>query len=77
MARAERVCATASAEQAPLKARQEAAKGLAAGPARTLFVALAHQLVTISRAAEAKLAALPRPARDASRIATLLSIFQG
>jgi hypothetical protein len=74
-AQAEHICARVSAEEAPLKARQEALKRVTAGSPQRAFVALAHQLVAISRAAKAKLEALPRPAGDETKIATLLTVY--
>lgn len=75
VAQAQAICSALSAQEKPLKARQESLKGLPATSADTAFVALVHQLVTLSRVADAKLEALPRPAGDAHAIEKLLTGF--
>lgn len=75
VAQAEAVCRTLSAQEQPLKARQETLKGLPVATADKDFVALAQQVVTLSTAAERKLAALPRPPGDAQAIERLLASF--
>ena len=64
-----------NAQEQPLKARQESLSKLPSTVADKEFVALVHQLVVLSRTAEAKLAALPRPAGAGQDIEQLLTSF--
>jgi hypothetical protein len=74
IAHAEAICRTLSAQERPLKARQESLKRLpSAAIADTEFVALVRQLVVLSRTADGRLRALPRPAGDAQNIERLLT----
>ena len=76
VAHAEAICRTLSAQEQPLKARQESLKRLpSAAAADTEFVALVRQLVVLSRTADGKLQALARPAVDAQNIERLLTSF--
>jgi hypothetical protein len=76
VAHAEAICRTLSAQEQPLKARQESLKRLpSAAVADTEFVALVRQLVALSRTADGKLRALARPAGDAQNIGRLLTSF--
>ncbi len=75
VAQAEAVCHTLSAQEQPLRARQETLKGLPVATADKDFVALAQRVVTLSKAAERELRALPRPAGDEQAIERLLSGF--
>lgn len=75
VARAEAICRTLNAQEKPLRERQESLKGLPADTTAAKFVSLVNQVVVLSRAAEAKLQALPRPAGDAQAIETLLTGF--
>ena len=73
IARAESICATLSAQEKPLKVRQEALKGLPVATADKEFVSLVHQLVVFSKTATAKLQSLPKPAHNAQAIEKLLT----
>jgi len=75
VAQAETICRALSAQEQPLKARQESLKGLSTPASGKAFVSLAHQVVTFSRAADEKLRALARPPADARAIEQLLSAF--
>lgn len=75
VAHAQAVCRTLEARERPLKARQESLKGQPTATADKAFVTLARQVAVLSRAAEGKLQALPRPAADAHAIAGLLTSF--
>jgi hypothetical protein len=75
VAEARAVCRTLEAQEQPLKARQESLKGQPTATADKAFVSVARQVVALSRAAEGKLQALPRPAADAHAIAGLLTSF--
>ncbi len=75
IAQAEAICRTLSAQEQPLKARQESLKQLPTATAEKAFVSLAHQVVVISRAANNKLHALPRPPDDVQAIEKLLAGF--
>jgi hypothetical protein len=72
---AQRICSTLSTQEKPLKARQEALKGLSAAAAAQAFVALVRQLVAFSHAASAKLRLIPEPPGNAGAIHQLLSAF--
>jgi hypothetical protein len=73
VAHAESICATLSAQEKPLRARQEALKGLPVATADKEFVALVHQLVAFSRTAATKLQLLSKPAQHAQSIDKLLT----
>lgn len=73
IAHAESICASLSTQEKPLKARQEALKGLPVATADTEFVSLVHQLVAFSQTAATKLQLLPKPAQDAQSIEKLLT----
>jgi hypothetical protein len=76
LAHAQALCRTLSAQEQPLKVRQESLKRLPSAVADKEFVALVRQLVALSRTAESRLRALPRPAGDAKdieRVRTSLS----
>jgi hypothetical protein len=75
VAQAQHICSTLSTQEKPLKARQEALKGLSATAAAQAFVALVRQLVAFSHAASAKLKLIPEPPGDAGAIHQLLSGF--
>jgi hypothetical protein len=75
IAHAEAVCHTLSKQEKPLKARQESLKGLSAEASDKVFVSIARQVVTFSRAADEKLQELPRPPADAHAIEGLLASF--
>ncbi|MGA2454840.1 MAG: hypothetical protein ABSG93_15085 [Solirubrobacteraceae bacterium] len=75
VAQAEAICRKLNAQEQPLKARQETLKGLPNSTAEKIFVSVARQVVTVSRAADGKLRALPRPAGDAHAIEQLLTGF--
>jgi len=72
---AEAICRTLSAQEQPLKARQATLRELPNSTAGKIFVSLAHQVVTVGRAADGKLRALPRPPADAHAIEMLLTGF--
>jgi type IV pilus biogenesis protein CpaD/CtpE len=75
IAQASAICQGVSAQEQPLKVREETLKKLPVAAADKEFVALAHEAATISRAAEAKLRALPRPTADAPAIQQLLQAY--
>ncbi len=75
VADARSVCRTLKAQEQPLKARQESLKGQPTAVVDKAFVSVARQVAALSRAADAKLQALPRPAADAHAIAGLLTSF--
>ncbi len=75
VARAEAVCHALTAQERPLRARQESLKGLAPAAAQTTFVSLARQVVALSRATAGELEALPRPAADRAAIEKLLRAY--
>lgn len=75
IAQAERICATLSSEEKPLRARQETLKGLPVATADKEFVSLVHQLVAFSRTAATKLTLLSQPPQDAQSIKKLLTSF--
>lgn len=77
IAQAQSVCRSLSAQEQPLKARQETLKRLPSAVADKEFVALVHRLIVLSRAADGKLQALARPAGDAHNIERLLTSFSG
>jgi hypothetical protein len=72
---AEAICRTLSAQERPLKTRQESLKGLSPDLADTAFVAIVEKVIAYSHAAGGKLATIPRPAADAQAIEKLLSSF--
>jgi hypothetical protein len=73
--RAEAICRALSAQEQPLKARQESLKGLSTTASAKTFVSIAHQVVTFSHTADDKLQALARPPGDTRAIEQLLSAF--
>ncbi len=75
VAHAQTICQTLSAQEQPLKARQESLKRLPSAVADTEFVALVRQLAALSRTADGKLHALARPTGDARNIERLLTSF--
>lgn len=75
VAQADAICRKLSAQEQPLKARQATLRELPNSTAGKIFVSLARQVVTVSRAADGKLRALPRPAADAHAIEMLLTGF--
>jgi len=75
VARAEAVCRALSAQEKPLKARQEALKGLSPEVADAKFVEIVGKVVAYSQTAAGELAAIPRPAADAQPIEKLESSF--
>lgn len=72
---AQSVCRSLSAQEQPLKARQETLKQLPSGVAGQEFVALVRRLIVLSGAADGKLRALARPPGDAQNIERLLRSF--
>ena len=72
IAQAERICTALSSKEKPLRARQEALKGLPVTTADKDFVSLVHQLVAYSRTAATKLTLLPEPVADSQSIKRLL-----
>jgi hypothetical protein len=75
VAAASSICEGVRKQELPLKTREESLKKLPATAGAKEFVALAHEAATISRAAEAKLQALPRPSADASAIEQVLQAY--
>jgi len=75
VAHAEQICSALSAHEQPLKTRQEALKKLPTATADTDFVALVHQVVAFSRAADSKLQLLSPPPGDAASVKKLLAAF--
>ena len=76
-ARAETICRSLSAQEKPLKARQELIKHLSVAASEKAFIKLVGELVDFSNTAGSKLKALPRPAADAAKIEQLLEAFRG
>jgi hypothetical protein len=72
---AQAVCRALNTGEKPLKTRQEALKGEQTAASEQAFVVIARQVVTLSRAADGKLAALARPPADAHAIEKLLTSF--
>jgi hypothetical protein len=75
IARAESICRKLSSQEKPLKASQEALKGLPAASSNRPFVSLADQLVALTRTAAGQLRALPQPPGDTGKIEELLTIY--
>jgi hypothetical protein len=75
IAHAERICASLSAQEKPLRARQEALKGLPVATADREFVSLVHQLVAFSRTAATKLTLLSQPSQDPAVKKLLTTLF--
>ncbi len=75
VAGAEKICSTLSAQEQPLKTRQEALKKLPTATADTDFVTLVHQVVAFSRAADSKLQLLSPPPGNAGAVNKLLAAF--
>ncbi len=75
MAQAQAICRSLSAAEKPLEERQAALKGEATSSSGATFVTIARQVVALSKAADAKLHALARPAADAVPISKLLASF--
>ena len=75
IAQAQAICRALSAQEAPLKTRQESLKGLPNAAADSAFVSLARHVVALSQAANGKLQALARPPGDASAISELVRNF--
>lgn len=75
VAQAENICRMLSSQEKPLKARQESLKGLSTASYNKAFVAVANQVVALSRTATARLQALPRPPGDAKTIEKALAIY--
>jgi hypothetical protein len=73
VAQAEAICRMLSTQEKPLEASQASLTG--GGSSGTTFASLARQVVALSKAAETKLVALPRPPADAAAIGTLLASF--
>ena len=74
-AQAKAICDRLSEQEAPLRARQESLRALPATGGDAAFVALARQVVALSRGAEGRIAALPRPVGDAQAIGRLLASY--
>lgn len=72
---AEGICRTLTAQEKPLRARQESLERLPTASDDSAFVSLARQVVVISQAANSKLHKLPRPPGDAHAIEQLLTGF--
>lgn len=75
VAQAESICRNLSAQEKPLRARQESLKRLPTASAGSAFVSLVRRVVVISDAANSKLHALPQPPGDAQAIDKLLTGF--
>jgi hypothetical protein len=75
IAQAEVICRKLAAEEQPLKARQEALRGLPATATEKPFVSLADQVVTLSHRAEGELRALSQPPAEAGKIKQLLTVY--
>jgi hypothetical protein len=73
-AQAEAICRSLANSEKPLEAQQAALKSETATSSGA-FVSVARQVVALSRAADAKLHALPRPAAYAGPIGKLLAAF--
>lgn len=77
IAGAQAICRAVSAQQKPLRARQESLKSLPPAVSDRDFVALADEVVTLSSSAYTHLSALPRPAGERAEIEKLLAAYQG
>jgi hypothetical protein len=75
IARAAAVCRGVRAQEEPLKVREESLKKLPEIVAGREFVSLAGKAAAISRAADERLRALPRPPADAQAIQRLLQAY--
>ncbi len=75
VAQAEGFCRTLSSGEKPLKAREEALKGLPSAAYDKAFVVVANQVVALSRTAAEKLKTLPRPPADAASIEKALDAY--
>jgi len=75
IAAAQAICRSLTAQEAPLRTRQESLKGLPTTTADSAFVALARHVAALSQSAGRKLQALPRPPADAGAIDRLSSDF--
>ena len=75
-AKAEVICQRLTAQEKPLKARQESIKHLSVAASEKAFIKLVGELVDFSNAAGSKLKALPRPSADAAKIEQLLEAFR-
>lgn len=75
VAHAQEVCRTLDTQEQPLKVRQQSLSRLPSAVADKEFVALVNRLVVLSRTAEGKLRALPRPGGDAHDIERVLASF--
>jgi hypothetical protein len=73
VAQAQAICRTLTAQEKPLRAREESLKGLSAESADTVFIALVHQLVKLTRATGQRIGALPRPAGDSQAVEKLVN----
>jgi hypothetical protein len=74
-AQAEAICHALNSQEKPLKARQEALKGLPTAEYDKDFVSVANQVVALSRAAAEKLKTLPRPAGDEATIEKAVATY--
>jgi hypothetical protein len=76
VAQAGQICRQLSLSEKSLKARQEGIKSLSTAAASKVFATVAQEVVTLSRGAEQKLQALPRPPGDEAQIAKLLAAYK-
>jgi hypothetical protein len=75
VAQASRICQGVSAQEQPLRTREESLKHLPVAQADEEFVSLARQAASIARTADKQLGALARPAADAQAIGQVLQAY--
>jgi hypothetical protein len=75
IAQASRICQGVSAQEQPLKTREESLKNLPVAQADKAFVSLARQAASIAQSADEQLRALPRPSADAQAISQLVQAY--
>jgi hypothetical protein len=75
IAQASSICRGVVIQEEPLKTREESLKSLPAETAEKELVSLANQASAISRTADGRLRALPRPPADAKTIGQLVQAY--
>ncbi len=75
VAQASAVCASAGAQERPLKAREQALKGEPVAEANQAFVSLAREAATIAHDADERLRALKEPPAEAAAVQQLLRAY--
>jgi hypothetical protein len=75
VAQASAVCASAGAQERPLKAREQALKGEPVAEANQAFVSLAREAASIAHNADERLRALKEPPAEAAKVQQLLQAY--